>query len=271
MKIRSDYVSNSSSSSFVVVLTKNYAFEDFIKDVVKACSDDKDYEYSEEFVKELDKMNHRNLDYCLNTYELLFLGSFKAGTFTTKITGKKWIDEFKTDMKNMDADPDFPKPKVLSESDDEIEIEEPIIACGITVDAETMHYSIVGWHNKDVESDQEYRKRVVKNIVECAKKCSDENCQSYSRANYMGLYEITMNTIENTERLIAEGYSVDLDKWCLDLDALKKRIEDGDRIFGIEMNQGGDGQDSKSIYALNGWDSDMNKYANVQILDCECG
>lgn len=269
MKIRSDYVSNSSSSSFVVVLTKNYPFKDFVKDVVKACSEDKDYDYNEEFVKELDDNNRRNLEYCLNTYELLFLGSFKAGTFTTKITGKRWIDEFKIDMKNMDDDPDFPKPKVLSESDDEIEIEEPIIACGITVDAETMHYNIVRWHNKDVESDQEYRKRVVENIVDCAKKCHDE-C-SYSRANYMGLYEITMNTIENTERLIAEGYSVDLDKWCSDLDQLKRRINEGERIFGIEMGQGGNGQDSKSIYALNGWDSDFNKHADVQVLSCECG
>jgi len=75
-----------------------------------------------------------------------------------------------------------------------------------------------------------------------------------------------MNTILNTQDLIAEGKNVRLPNWASDLDALKKRIEDGDRIFCIEMNQGGDGQDIGSIYALNSWDSDFNKYANVQVL-----
>ena len=39
MKIRTDYVSNSSSSSFVVVLPKDYAFKKFIGDVAQSCVD----------------------------------------------------------------------------------------------------------------------------------------------------------------------------------------------------------------------------------------
>ena len=87
-----------------------------------------------------------------------------------------------------------------------------------------------------------------------------------------GLYEITMNTIFNTEALLAERpNSIILDKWCFDLGSIKKLLEDGNRIFGIDMHQSGDGESSTSIYALAGWDSDAFKYANVQILDCECG
>jgi hypothetical protein len=47
-------------------------------------------------------------------------------------------------------------------------------------------------------------------------------------------------------------------------------VENGDRIFGIDMHQSGDGESPTSIYALSGWDSDAFKYADVQILDCEC-
>ncbi len=105
--------------------------------------------------------------------------------------------------------------------------------------------------------------------MQCCDRKNRDNL--FSRENCMGICEITMNTILNTQDLIAEGKNLRLPNWASNLDALKKRIENGDRIFCIEMNQGGDGQDIGSIYALNGWDSDFNKYANVQILDCECG
>ena len=86
--------------------------------------------------------------------------------------------------------------------------------------------------------------------------------------DFLGLFgkSPSMNTILNTQDLIAEGKEVELPHWCQDLEALKKRIENGDRIFCIEMNQGGDGQNIGSIYALNGWDSDFNRYADVEML-----
>ena len=90
--------------------------------------------------------------------------------------------------------------------------------------------------------------------------------------NRPGLFEITMNTIYNTEALLAERKdSIKLDKWCSDLGALKKLIADGNRIFGIEMHQSGDGQTSTSIYALAGWNSNAFKYSDVQILSSEWG
>ena len=67
------------------------------------------------------------------------------------------------------------------------------------------------------------------------------------------------------------GEEVFLDNWCKDLDALQKRIDEGQRLFGLTMNQGGDGMSQDTIYALDGWDSDFNKHANVEILHSECG
>ena len=223
MKIRTDYVSNSSSSSFVVVLPKNYKQEDFIDDVVRACSDDRDDDYDEESIEELNKFNRRNLDFCMNSYELLFIGELEVG----------WVPEW-NDVDTAEA---------------------------VTINSQLMRYRIR--HYRFNETDDEYRKKVVENIMKCCDRKNRED--KFSHDDCMGICEITMNTILNTQDLIAEGKKLELPKWA-DLEALKKRIEDGDRIICIEMNQGGDGQDIGSIYALNGWDSDFNKYANVQVL-----
>ena len=223
MKIRSDYVSNSSSSSFVVVLPKDYNQDDFIDDVVRACSDDKDGDYDDEFVEKLNKFNRRNLDFCMNSYELLFIGELEVGF------DPEWNDVDKAEA--------------------------------VTINSQLMRWHIR--HYKFNETDDEYRKKVVENIMKCCDRKNRDN--PFSRDDHMGICEITMNTILNTQDLIAQGKKLELPKWA-DLDALKKRIEDGDRIFCIEMNQGGDGQDIGSIYALNGWDSDFNKYADVQVL-----
>ena len=113
-------------------------------------------------------------------------------------------------------------------------------------------------------SDEEYRRRVVENITKAVAFANREN--PYSKDDRMGICEVTMNSILNTQDLIAEGKEIELPSWCQDLEAMKKRIEDGDRLFCIEMNQGGDGQNMGAIYALNGWDSDFNRYAEVEVL-----
>ena len=57
MKIRSDYVSNSSSSSFVVVLPKEYEFKQFVKDVARSTISNPDSDYDKKFLKELKVVN----------------------------------------------------------------------------------------------------------------------------------------------------------------------------------------------------------------------
>lgn len=265
MKIRSDYVSNSSSSSFVVVLPKTMTMGKFIDDVVKSCTDKMDDDYEPEFKTFVDDSNRRNLDYCMNTYRLVYLGMLRVDEVTGNVEGKEECDSFLRCMKDWAV----PGLTILNQTEDKIDYKEPRWVSGITVTPNVMEYSLAipDWRMK--ENAEEAKKFAVESIVKAAK-CSDEYSRFF-RGDTSEIYEITMDTIKNTELLLEAGYEIDFDNWCKDLDALKKRLENGDRIFGITMNQSGDGMSSDTIYALDGWDSDFNKYANVEILHSECG
>lgn len=265
MKIRTDYVSNSSSSSFVVVLPKDYEFKKFIKDVVKGTVAIKDDDWKPEDIADTKARNLRNLDYCLNTHELLFLGSLVTNYVRRTIKGKKKVKEWLENEKKF-SQYDFHKTRLLEESEDKLVVEFPQSVRGITVPHTVMEGSVRQWQwgGRD---DPKTRPAVVEAIMECA----STPFVRYTREDHSGLYEITLNTILNTEALLEAKKELVLDKRCSDLGKLKKVLAEGNRIFGIEVHHEGDGQDSTSIYALGGWDSDALKYANVQVLDCECG
>ena len=268
MKIRTDYVSNSSSSSFVVVLPKDYKQEDFISDVVKACSDEKDYDYEKEFVENLDKFNRRQLDFCMNSYELLFIGELNVGTIHGTVDGEAEVEQFMRAVKCMEKENSPRTPTITSQTKDHLEYDEPDLAEGITVSTQAMSWTVRPHRWKD-DKDEDYTGKVVDSIMKISSWDNRNNIFTYD--DCMGICEVSKNTILNTVDLISHGKEVKLPKWASDLDALLKRLESGDRIYCINMNQGGDGQDLGSIYALNGWDSDFNKYANVEVLQSECG
>lgn len=267
MKIRSDYVSNSSSSSFVVMLPKEYEFKKFVKDVARGTVAIKDEFFDKEKTQALKERNARNMDYCLNTYELLFLGSLVSGYHRTTIKGKKNVDEFLKNeeylVKNVE---EHRKSIVVAEEPTKLVVDIPRIACNVTVTKDVMVSNIRHWQWNG-EDNPKYRDSVVESIVECA----NAPMNKFGREDCVGLYEITLHTILNTEALLAAKKDLKLDKWCSNLNELKKLIKEGNRIFGIESNQGGDGESCTSIYSLGGWDADALKFANVQVLCCEPG
>jgi hypothetical protein len=264
MKIRADYVSNSSSSSYVIVLPKGHDMYDFINKAVKACSDFRDDDtYDDDDIRELNLFNHRQLDFCMNSYELLFIGELSVGWIPGTIDGEKQVEDFIKCVNHMKNSNSKYTPMILEKNESHLEYQDLDTAEYVTISRDSMQWHVRPYQWKDV-SDEEYRKRVVDAITRFVSRDNRDN--SFFHDNSMGICEVTMNTILNTQDLIAEGKEIELPNWCPDLEAMKKRIEDGDRIFCIEMNQGGDGQNIGALYALNGWDSDFNRYADVEVL-----
>ena len=269
MKIRSDYVSNSSSSSFIVVLPKDYSLDTFIDEVVKSCSEKQEYEYDRKVVEDIDKSNRINLEYCLNNYVLLFLGRIEFGEVQYDRNGKECCDKLRK-LYGLDVGQVGKNARmvgtVLVNEDEHIVISEPRYESKIVVSKNSMERSFRPWSNSN-EIDEAKKHRIQRIVKSIELGLSGRYDAGF---DFIRLYEITKDTILNTKDLIEAGYSIELPTWANDLDSITKRLESGDRLFGIWMSQGGDGMSSGKIYALNGWDSNFTSNSDVEVLDCEC-
>ena len=272
MKTRQDFVSNSSSCSFVVAINSTYPVKDFAKDLGKACTNSKD-EYHD---KELTNRNRRILDFCLNTYQLLFLGSIDVGTYEDVVKKADFYDP---------QDPDDREPRILeglkeiwdncldqykrakaapkgsylskcserdwiNEAEDEIHHFYDQQAARIIVDNDTMHYDFSRFHYSDEKSKDRYDEKPdqVKQRVKQIMKWAKQSCDPKHEGRQSDCYAITMDTILNTRNLIKSGIKVNLDKWE-DRDDLERRLKAGEQLFGIRIAHSGDGYGSYYIYS----------------------
>ena len=83
------------------------------------------------------------------------------------------------------------------------------------------------------------------------------------------MYSITQQTIDITRRMLELGYELEFDKWE-DLDALEKRLKNGERLYQIYLSHDGDGEDCDSIFGLIGWDSRFDDGLPIEIIHSEC-
>lgn len=288
MKTRNDFVSNSSSCSFVVAIPSEaqYKFKDFVKDVVKDCVANKN-ERSEMSKEELDKLNAfnaRNLEYHLNSSELLFLGKLSVNdkTYTMKRpdpNDKEYANDeesykyelelfecLQKDVKKKSFGKDTGE-KLVEATDDSITVSYPVNVSGIAfpsqrIECFTGHYSFLD-PTKETKKNRQYAAERIFKLIDFIKNPNDSNYLYYFINTSM--YFISKNTIWNTRALLENKAKLIFEKWE-DLDVLEKRLDEGQRLFVICQNQGGNGWDNDAIYVLGGWNAKFGEKATVEVI-----
>ena len=291
MKTRNDFVSNSSSCSFVVAIPSEdkYKFKDFVKDLVADCAKNKDQEYgmTKERLQELNDFNTRNLDYHLNSSELLFLGTLKVNdkqytVVRPDINDKKYADseddynydtemfnELQKDIKKTSFGTDTGE-KLVEAAEDKVTVSYPVYANSIAfpaLDMEyfTRHYSFID-PAKETKEDRKHAAEQIIKLVNFIKNNEDSGLYHFINTH---TYFISKQTIWNTRALLESKADLIFDKWE-DLDALEKRLDEGQRLFVIKQNNGGDGWDNDAVYALGGWDCKFGDNAAIEVIYSEC-
>lgn len=299
MKIRDDFVSNSSSTSYVLAISKNYDLLDFCRDVACRTVSPGDRYHD----KKLLKLNEINLAFSLLHYELIYLGEMEVAVVTNKIkhsdipvkmnnyefTEDDWIyySENIEKWNKIKDNPAHSEYNYLKRHSSDSYIENDILHLvdheyigGIAIDLEN-DYSVDTYSIKRhsfIENDIDngtanvnqianYEKNRIKRI-ECIKKFTREFYET-GRTGYSS-YQITMNTIKNTKDLISAGVKIEFNKWE-NVELLEKRLKAGEKIFMIRNNYSGDGYLSDGIYTEDGspgigYDSGID----TEFLTSEC-
>ena len=286
MKARTDFVSNSSSSSFVVACKKEF-LKDIAKDLARACTNKRDKCHD----KELGKNNQCILDFCLKTFQLVFLGELLLETkeeiysldyfksiwaIPSKNMPTAYAEEAWKRYKNIvervksgkEKDSWAKKAYDLDEYDAETDTAkhfEKVYVKDIVVSNSVMESGFNRYHYSNGPDSEETIKGRVQRIIDFAKdKVKRDSCEAEDCVEAVDIYQITKDTIDNTRNLIAQGYRVDLEDWE-DLDMLDAKLDNGESIFYVRIAHLGDGYGDFYIYCEDGADG-IDGVSGIEVL-----
>ena len=286
MKTRTDFVSNSSSSSFVVACKKEF-LKDITKDLARACMNKRDKCHD----KELGKNNQCILDFCLKTFQLVFLGELlletKEETYSLDYFKRIWAipsknmptayaEEAWKRYKNIvervksgkEKDSWAKKAYDLDEYDAETDTAkhfEKVYVKDIVVSNSVMESDFNRYHYSNGPDSEETIKGRVQRIIDFAKdKVKRDLLEAEEYFETIDIYQITKDTIDNTRNLIAQGYKVELGEWE-DLDRLDAKLDSGESIFHVRIAHLGDGYGDFYIYCEDGADG-IDGVSGIEVL-----
>ena len=288
MKARLDFVSNSSSSSFVVACQMQH-LNAVAKDLARACCNTRDRYHD----KSLAEKNKRVLDFCLHTFQLAFLGelliSTKKETYgldffkkmlkqaTLEVAEAAW-ERYKRDLQKVKDGTALKESFIAREYCDDVydpvtdtaEHFEKTYASEVVVSNDVMTYNLHHINPSPAPEPENIRQSRVNRLLAMAnaKHEYEFKKEHYRAIEPVEVYQVTRDTIANTRDLIAAGYEVRLEKWQ-DLDALDARLENGDAMFYVRIANSGDGYGDFYIYCEDGADG-LDGVSGIEILASEC-
>ena len=270
MKTRNDFVSNSSSCSFVIALPAGFSLNDFVKQAARGCLKHAGPNEAEFSMKQ-DELNQAVLNYHLRASELLFLGSLRVNDIMRKIDRQNNPAEFDRVKCLINAGEYYGNPDVVSEDENSITLAFTDRVEEIAIKSGEIPYITGEYHwDSDYSIDPMKQAIAANKITKFARYYSDYASIDYRAKSNSDTYFISLNTIWNTRALLEAKKDLTLDKW-MDLDKLEGMLKDGMKIFKVHVNNGGDGVAEDALYTFGGWEGEdlFNNMMGIDLLYSE--
>jgi len=286
MKTRLDFVSNSSSSSFIISFD-SYEASNIFSAISKKCIDEED----EYHLPGLVDRNKRILEFCADTFQLLFIGTLRIETKKVDYTEETFKAMY-DNMHGFDAHMEFELYKTMVDNsktyndpkwkldiygaDEKVNDNhyihyENVDVTEVIVSNDRMEYDFNRYHfsglKKEKPEDKATIERRVEAIINAAKFKHDN--EYHMLISQPDIYCITLDTIANTRNLIETGHKIIFDSKWQNLDLLEKKLKDGDKIMYVRVAYQGDGQGDFYIYDETS-NMSIGEIDGVDVLGGEC-